>query len=38
MKHRPEIERLDKLQSASEETVKTARSAYYPNLQGLRGL
>ena len=31
--HRPELEKLGKLQSASEETVKTARSAYYPNLQ-----
>ncbi len=31
--HRPELAKLGKLQSASEETVKTARSTYYPNLQ-----
>jgi outer membrane protein len=31
--HRPELAKLGKLQSASEETVKTARAAYYPNLQ-----
>jgi outer membrane protein len=35
--HRPEIERLGKLQSASEETVTTARSNYYPNLQAFAG-
>jgi outer membrane protein TolC len=35
--HRPELERLGKLQSASEETVKTARAAYYPNLQAFGG-
>jgi outer membrane protein len=35
--HRPEIERLGKLQSASEENVTTARAAYYPNLQAFGG-
>jgi outer membrane protein len=31
--HRPELEKLAKLESAGEESVKTARSALYPNLQ-----
>lgn len=35
--HRPEIARLSKLQSADEENVKTARAAYYPNLQAFGG-
>ncbi len=35
--HRPEIERLGKLQSASEESVTTARASYYPNLQAFAG-
>jgi outer membrane protein TolC len=35
--HRPELARLVKLQSAGEETVRTARSAYYPNLQAFGG-
>jgi outer membrane protein len=35
--HRPEIERLGKLQSASEESVTTARANYYPNLQAFAG-
>jgi outer membrane protein len=35
--HRPELAKLGKLQSASEETVKTARAAYYPNLQAFAG-
>jgi outer membrane protein len=35
--HRPELAKLGKLQSASEETVTTARSSYYPNLQAFAG-
>jgi outer membrane protein TolC len=35
--HRPELQKLDKLESASDETVKTARSAFYPNLQAFGG-
>jgi outer membrane protein len=35
--HRPEIERLSKLQAAGEESVTTARSSYYPNLQAFGG-
>jgi outer membrane protein len=31
--HRPELEKLAKLESAGEESVKTARSGFYPNLQ-----
>jgi outer membrane protein TolC len=31
--HRPELRRLDKLESAAAESVKTARSTFYPNLQ-----
>jgi outer membrane protein len=31
--HRPELRKLDKVQAASEESVKTARSIYYPNVQ-----
>jgi outer membrane protein len=31
--HRPELQKLGKLQDASEESVTTARSGYYPNLQ-----
>ena len=33
IEHRPELRRLGKLQDAAEESVKTARSGYYPNLQ-----
>jgi len=35
--HRPELRRLAKLESAGEESVKTARGAYYPNLQAFGG-
>jgi outer membrane protein TolC len=35
--HRPELEKLGKLESASEESVTTARSALYPNLQAFGG-
>jgi outer membrane protein TolC len=31
--HRPELQKLEKLESASAESVTTARSTYYPNLQ-----
>lgn len=31
--HRPELRRLGKLHDAAEESVKTARSGFYPNLQ-----
>ncbi len=31
--HRPELQRLGKLQDAAGESVKTARSNFYPNLQ-----
>jgi outer membrane protein len=31
--NRPELRKLDKAQAASEESVKTARSVYYPNVQ-----
>lgn len=31
--HRPELQRLGKLQDAAAESVKTARSNFYPNLQ-----
>jgi outer membrane protein TolC len=31
--HRPELRRLEKLESAAAESVTTARSNYYPNLQ-----
>lgn len=31
--HRPELEKLAKLESVNEESVKTARSGLYPNLQ-----
>ncbi|HEY4989803.1 MAG TPA: TolC family protein [Opitutaceae bacterium] len=35
--HRPELRRLAKLESADEESVKTARGAYYPTLQAFGG-
>jgi outer membrane protein TolC len=35
--HRPEIARLGKLQSASEESVTTSKAAFYPNLQAFAG-
>ncbi len=31
--HRPELQKLEKLESAGTESVTTARSSYYPNLQ-----
>jgi outer membrane protein TolC len=31
--HRPELQKLEKLEAAGEESVKTAQSAFYPNLQ-----
>jgi len=31
--HRPELRRLEKLEGASEEAVRTARSTYYPSVQ-----
>ena len=35
--NRPDLQRLDKLASAGEQTVTTARSNYYPNLQAFGG-
>jgi outer membrane protein len=35
--HRPELRRLGKLQDAAGESVKNARSVYYPNLQAFAG-
>ena len=35
--HRPELQKFEKLESASEESVTTARSSYYPNLQAFAG-
>jgi outer membrane protein len=35
--HRPELHRLGKLQDAAGESVKNARSVYYPNLQAFAG-
>jgi outer membrane protein len=35
--HRPELEKLAKLTSANEQSVTTARSALYPNLQAFGG-
>ncbi len=31
--HRPELQKLDKLEAAGEQSVTTARSTFYPNLQ-----
>jgi outer membrane protein len=35
--HRPELQRLRKLKDAAEQSVKTARSNFYPNLQAFGG-
>ena len=35
--HRPELQRLGKLKNAAEESVKSARSVYYPTLQAFAG-
>jgi outer membrane protein TolC len=35
--HRPELARLQKLEDASEESVTTAKSNFYPNLQAFGG-
>ncbi|HEY1848623.1 MAG TPA: TolC family protein [Opitutaceae bacterium] len=35
--HRPELMRLAKLESANEESVTTARAAYYPSVQAFAG-
>jgi outer membrane protein len=35
--YRPELQKFEKLESAGEESVTTARSAYYPNLQAFGG-
>ncbi len=31
--HRPELQKLDKIEAASEQSITTARSTFYPNLQ-----
>lgn len=35
--HRPELQRLGKLKDAAEESIKNARSVYYPSLQAFAG-
>ncbi|HEY1764207.1 MAG TPA: TolC family protein [Opitutaceae bacterium] len=35
--HRPELRRLGKLKDAAEESIKNARSVYYPTLQAFAG-
>jgi outer membrane protein TolC len=35
--HRPELRRLEKLETAAQESVTTARSNFYPNLQAFGG-
>ena len=35
--HRPELQRLGKLKDAAEQSVKTARSNFYPNVQAFGG-
>ncbi len=35
--HRPDLERIARLTEAGEETVKTVRSAYYPNVSAFGG-
>lgn len=35
--HRPELQRLQKLEDASDESVTTAKSGFYPNLQAFGG-